>query len=207
MKSAMAYTSGLYVSDPSRKQAEAAFARKEAMTPDDFRTVRDFAFRHVLMACKRNSFPVVIHTGYQIWGHSNLDQANPLLLHNLLIDPRYKDISFVLLHGGQPYVGETAYLAGLWPNVYIDFTWISWMTPARFKLGLAEWLAEVPHHKFCWGSDSGCPESIAGVGGFTRRMIADVLEECIADRIIDEKYALEFIENTYLNTPKRLFGL
>ena len=39
-----------------------------------------------------------------------------------------------------------------------------------------------------------------------RRLIADVLEDCICDRIVDERYALEFVENCYRETEKRVFG-
>ena len=207
MKSSIAYTSGLAVADPTRTEAQAAFARKKDMTYQDFLIVHDYAFRHGLDACKRNSLPAVFHTGFQIWGHADLAQSNPMGLHNLLIDPRYRDLTFVLLHGGNPYVGETTYLAGMFQNVIIDFTWISWMQPGRFSRALTEWLEVVPHDRFCWGSDSKSPETIAGIDSITRRGIADVTAEAVASGIIDEKYALEFIDNTYLNTPKRVFGL
>jgi len=207
MKTAVAYTSGLKISKPSAKEASSAFSKKNDMTDDDYRVVRDFIFHHLLKACLRNNFPVVIHTGFQIWGHANLEQSNPMLLHNILIDPDYKDLTFVLLHGGNPYIGETTYLAGMFPNVIIDFTWITWMSPVRFKNALLEWLAVVPHHKMCWGSDSQIPESIAGIDSITRRYIADALETAVKERIIDERYALEFIENSYRKTAKRIFGL
>ena len=207
MKTAIAYTSGLSISNPTESMARAAFKKKNDMSQEDFKVVHDFAFHHVLGACLRNNLPVVIHTGFQIWGHSTLAQANPMLLHNILIDPRYRDLIFVLLHGGNPYVGETTYLAGMFPNVILDFTWIGWMTPARFRLALSEWLATVPHDRMCWGSDSSTPESIVGIDSIMRNLIADVLEASVEERIIDEKYALEFIENSYRETPKRVFGL
>ncbi len=207
MKSSIAYTSGLAVSDPTRPQAQAAFARKRDMTGQDFLIVHDYALRHALEACKRNGLPAVFHTGFQIWGHANLAQSNPLLLHNLLVDPRYRDITFVLLHGGNPYVGETTYLAGMFPNVIIDFTCIGWMNPRRFRHALSEWLEVIPHDRMCWGSDSNSPETIAGIDSIMRRLIADVLEVSLAEKTVDEKYALEFIENAYLETPKRVFGL
>ncbi len=207
MKTAVAYTSGLKISKPSVKEASSAFGKKNDMTDDDYRVVRDFIFHHLLKACLRNNFPVVIHTGFQIWGHANLEQSNPMLLHNILIDPDYKDLTFVLLHGGNPYIGETTYLAGMFPNVIIDFTWITWMSPVRFKNALLEWLAVVPHHKMCWGSDSQTPESIAGIDSITRRYIADALETAVKERIIDERYALEFIEKSYRKTAERVFGL
>jgi hypothetical protein len=207
MKTAAAYTSGLAMSSPTEAAGRAAFARKNDMNRVDFTVVRDYAFHHALRACLRNGLPVVIHTGFQIWGHSSLAQANPMLLHNLLIDNRYRDLTFVLLHGGNPYVGETTYLAGMFPNVILDFTWIGWLTPARFRLALAEWLATVPHDRMCWGSDSGTPESIAGTDSTMRRLIADTLEAAVADRTVDERYALEFIDNVYRRTPQRVFGL
>ena len=207
MKTAIAYTSGLAVSDPMLAEARTAFAKAGDMDDEDFRTVHDYAFRHAVAACQRNNQPVVIHTGFQIWGHSPLGQSNPAHLHNLLIDKRYRDVTWVLLHGGNPYVGETTYLAGMFTNVIIDFTWIAWMTPARFRLALGEWLAVVPHDRICWGSDSGDPEGVAGINSVVRHLIADITEDCIADGLIDERAALEFIENCYLNTPKRVFGV
>ncbi len=207
MKTAIAYTSGLAITNPGTDEARVSFARRNDMTEQDFRTVHDCAFHHVVRACKRNGLPVVIHTGYQIWGHADLSQSNPMLFHPVIVNPEYRDVTFVLLHGGNPYVGETTYLAGMFENVVIDFTWIGWMTPARFRLALAEWLACVPHDRMCFGSDSGTPETIVGIDSTMRRLMADVLDECVADRTIDERYALEFVENCYSATPKRVFGL
>jgi len=207
MKTAIAYTSGLKISKPKFNDARAAFNKKNEMKNDDYRLIRDFVFHHLLRACLRNNLPVVIHTGFQIWGHSNLEQSNPMLLHNILIDPEYKNLTFVLLHGGNPYVGETTYLAGMFPNVIIDFTWIVWMTPLRFKHALVEWLANVPNDKFMWGSDSQTPESIAGIDRYCRRYIADALEMAIDEKVIDEKYGKEFIENAFCKTAKSVFGI
>jgi len=208
MKTSLAYTLGLSFGDPSPADARRAFAARRDMTPADIRTVQDFAFRHALRACRRNELPVVVHTGFQIWGHANLAQSNPMLLHPLLIDPRYKDMTFVLLHGGQPYIGETTYLAGMFPNVILDFTWIGWMAPTRFGFALAEWLEMVPPHKFCWGSDCGNePETIAGVNHIVRTALADALESAVTRRVMDEPAAMAFLQQTYQDTPRRVFGV
>lgn len=207
MKVGLAYSIGLNFSDPSLKEAQSAFAKKRDMSPEELTIVHHYAFRHTLLACQRNGLPVVVHTGFQIWGHADLQVSNPMNLHNLLIDKRYKDITWVLLHGGNPYVGETTYLARMFPNVFIDFTWISWMTRVRFHMALSEWIEIVPLGKFCWGSDSSTPETIVGIGEISRERIANVLEDQIAHRIIDEKIALDFLEHTYVKTPKRLFQL
>ncbi len=207
MKTAFAYTLGLEFIDPTIEDTKSAFAKKSDMSPAEIKIVQHYAFRHTLLACLRNELPVVIHTGFQIWGHADLRQSNPMLLHNLLIDDRYKDLTFVLLHGGNPYVGETTYLARMFPNVILDFTWISWLTRGRFRMALAEWIEVIPISKFCWGSDSNFPENIVGIGQIVREEIANVLEDLIERKIIDENTAVQFLEYTYQKTPKRIFNL
>ena len=208
MKIGLAYTTGLDFTAPTPAAARAAFARGDAMTPDEVRMVQHFAVHHALAACVRRHFPVVIHTGYLIWGQGDLRQANPMLLHPLLTDPRYRELTFVLLHGGMPaYVGETTYLAGAFPNVIIDFTWMSWVQRGHFHRALAGWLEVVPPTRFVWGSDSGTPETIVGIDYVTRRAIADTLEQLIAERILDERAALRFLEASYRETASRVFGV
>ena len=207
IKVALAYTTGLSFGDPSYPEAKKAFSRKEDMSTDEVKQVQDFAFRHILLAAKRNGFPVVIHTGFQIWGHADLRQSNPILLHNILTDERYKDIAFILLHGGQPYIGETTYLAGMFPEVFIDFTWLPWLSRTRFRMALGEWLEMVPHNRFCWGSDSTTPEDIVGIDMVVREEIASVLQDHVQRRMLDRKAALRFIDNAYYDTPKKLFSL
>jgi len=207
MKVGFAYTIGLAFGNPSLDEARAAFHRKEAMTPADCKIVQDYAFRHSLHNCKRHGLPVLIHTGFQIWGHASLWQSNPMHLHNLIVDPSFRDLTFVLLHGGNPYTAETAYLAGMFPNVVIDFTWIAWMSRARFRLALTDWLECVPFGRFVWGSDSGSPEGVVAVDAVVRREIAGVLESMTREGLMDERASLEFLEQCYLGNPKRIFNV
>lgn len=207
MKLGIAYTIGLDISSPTLPDARNAFQYKEAMIAEDIRTVQHYALHHAFAACLRNNLPVIIHTGFLIWGNNDQRQANPALLHRVLSDPRYQQLNFILLHGGNPYVGEMSYLAGMLPNVYLDFTWISWINRTRFRSALAEWLEVVPHHKFMWGSDSGNPESIVGINAVVRREIAEVLDEQLQRGIIDEKGAEKFLRNCYQQTPASIFGL
>ena len=207
MKLGIAYTIGLDITSPGRQEARNAFQHKEAMSAEEIRIVQHYALHHSLMACLRNDFPVIIHTGFLIWGNNDQRQSNPTLLHRLLSDPRYRQLNFILLHGGNPYIGEMSYLAGMLPNVYLDFTWISWINRTRFRSALAEWLEVVPHHKFMWGSDSGNPESIAGINAVVRQQIAEVLDDLLQRGIIDEKGAEKFLRNCYQHTPAGIFGL
>jgi hypothetical protein len=208
MKTALAYTIGLRFSDPSENDVRNAFEKKGKMSPAEVRMVRDFAFRHALLACKRNELPILIHTGAFAWGRSPLTQGNPMELYDILVDNRYKDVTFVLLHGGLPsYSGETTYLAGICPNVIIDFTAAPWCFRSRFRTALGEWLEWIPDNRFCFGSDSTSIETVAGADIVSREAIADVLEDLVKKRVTDVRTALDFLEMTYLETPKRIFCL
>jgi predicted TIM-barrel fold metal-dependent hydrolase len=202
------YDHGLNIRMPSRAEADRAFARRKKMSLDDMARVRDFALGHAFDACLRNRLPVVIHTGYPAGGAGLLKNTNPALLQPAFMDCRWKDLVFVILHGGYPYTGETAILAAKLPNVMLDFTGLPTHIPTRFRSAMAEWLECVPHEKFVWGSDSVAqPEGIVGIDRFSRRQIATVLEREVADGILNEKQALQFIRSCYLDNADRIFGL
>ncbi|MBA4387994.1 MAG: hypothetical protein C0404_08430 [Verrucomicrobia bacterium] len=202
------YDHALNIRIPSRTEAEASFGRRERMTSGDVAVVRDFALCHAFDACLRNGLPVVIHTGYPAGGTAFVMNTNPALMQPIFMNLRWKDLTFVILHGGYPYLGETAVLAGKIPNVVIDFTGLPTHFPTRFRSVLAEWIESVPAERFVWGSDSCAqPESIAGIDRFSRRMIADALEREVTDGIIYENQAMRFIEAAFFRNAERIFRL
>lgn len=209
MKVSLAYYDhGLALRDPSPAEAERAFARGHGMSAEDARLVRDFALRRALDGCLRNGLPAVFHTGFLAFGAANLAGGNPALLQPVLQDRRWAELTFVLLHGGYPYTGETGFLAARLPNVVIDFTWLPWLSPARFRQALGEWLAVVPLSRFMWGSDSGpLPEHVVGIDRVSRPLIAEALEAAMADGVLDPERALRFVELAYRVNARRVFRL
>ena len=61
--------------------------------------------------------------------------------------------------------------------------------------------------RICWGSDSSNPESIVGIDYTVRRLVAQIVNEAIERELIDERYALRFIDDCYYNNPKRIYRL
>ena len=67
-----------------------------------------------------------------------------LNLENVLRDPRYDNIRFVLLHGGFPYDREVIWLAAR-KNVYVDSSLVELVLyPSEFKNTLKYWLSLYP---------------------------------------------------------------
>ncbi len=207
MKVSLAYYGhGLALKTPTRREAEQAFARGNDMSPDEAGTVRDCALLHAFAACRRNGLAVVIHTGMLAFGQAMITNTNPAAMQHVLQDQQWSDLTFVLLHGGYPYTGETGYLASRLPNVVIDFTWLSWYSVTRFQQALAEWLEVVPLSRFIWGSDSGpLPESIAGIDALSRQSIARTLEHSLKVGGLDPARALRFVELAYRENARRVF--
>jgi hypothetical protein len=120
--------------------------------------------------------PVQFHTGF---GDRDLDLrlANPLLLRPLLEGGALSRGPVVLLHAGYPYVREAAYLAGVYPNVYVD---ISQAAPLLAGPGLTrvleDLLALAPVTKVLYGSDAwAVPEWFWLAARAARRSLAEAL--------------------------------
>lgn len=209
MKVALAYYDhGLDLRNPSHEQAKQAFNKRDRMNIEDVRMVRDYALLYAFDLCVKKQLPIVIHTGFLAWGNANLKGTNPVLLQPLISSPRYHSATFVLLHGGYPYTGETAFLAARYPNVVIDFTWLPWLSPTRFYNALMEWLENVPFSKFVWGSDSSImPESIVGIDRISRILIAQTLQQAIRNGLLNYEVALRFIKLSYQTNACRIFNL
>lgn len=166
----------------------------------------------------RHSLPLQLHTGF---GDRDLDVrlANPLHLRPLLegahtvsaftahrtggaamSEPQDGPLArltgpLVLLHASYPYTREAAYLASVYPNVYVD---ISLAAPLLAGQGLVrvleELLALAPVTKILYGSDAwAVPEWFWLAARAARRALAEALawlprneQEWAAQRILHE---------------------
>ncbi len=126
LKSVIADPSGLGIGRPERAQAEEAFARETGSGAGAGSTLRltekhllDFLLLRGLDAARRQELPLQLHTGY---GDRDIDlrAANPLELRPLLESDAARGVPLVLLHGSYPYSREGAWLAAVYPNVYLD---------------------------------------------------------------------------------------
>ncbi len=141
LKSIIAYRTGLALERWDGGALERAFRE----TRDVFRRGRrrleskpllDALVGRALWVAARRRLPVQIHTGF---GDHDLDLrlANPVWLRPILEDPALRGVSFVLLHC-HPYVHEAAWLAAVYPHVYLDLS----LTVPFLAHGAAEALAD-----------------------------------------------------------------
>jgi hypothetical protein len=184
-KSIVAYRTGLDVGKPSSSDAEAAFARwrddEWAETRAHAKPVRDFLIRRALAIAKANDRPFHFHCG---GGDPdiNLAYAGPTSMFPLLVD--VQDQPVVLVHAGYPWIRESAYIASVLPNVYLE---LSELIP--WAWGQVEWALEmlvgtVPAAKLLYGSDeAGEPEAF-----WASALLARSALERVVDRFVERDY-------------------
>ncbi len=210
-----AYFRTLHFSDPPREHAEAIYNKYRGggvPTPAEYREFQDYIFRVMVDEAGKLQLPMHFHSAVGIGDYFSLRNGNVLNLENVLRDPRYKNVTFVLLHGGWPYEREAALLTAV-KNVYLDTSFQSEMLyPAQFKDVLKQLLTLFPD-KMMYGSDAfPFNEALGAEEGFwlaartSRTALAAALAELVEEGAISETKALELARNYLHENAARLYG-
>lgn len=202
-----AYFRSLYFADPPQSQAAAVYAKyKTGGSPSaqEYTVFQDFIFRHLLREAGRLHLAVHFHTSVGIGDFFSLHNGNVLNLENVLRDPRYDSVTFVLLHGGFPYEHQVIWLAAR-RNVYVDSSLTDlYLYPSEFKQVLKYWLSIYPE-KVVFGSDAfpfnealGAEESYWLSVQSSRQALAAALSELVAEHAFTNDQAMK-VAHAYLH--------
>jgi predicted TIM-barrel fold metal-dependent hydrolase len=151
-----AYLRSLDFADASESEAARIYessANRGEPPAGDYKTLQDFLFRFIAREAGRLGLAVHIHCTAGAGSYYSLRTANPLLLEPVFNDPTLRKTNFVLIHGGWPFIKETAYLM-VKPNVYADFSVQNLLLyPRPLSETLRSWLELVPE-KMLFGTDA-----------------------------------------------------
>jgi len=210
-----AYFRTLYFSDPPRAHAEAIYSKYRSggvPTEGEYREFQDYMFRVMVDQAQKLRLPMHFHTAEGIGDYFNFHNGNVLNLENVLKDPRYRNVNFVLLHGGWPYYREAALLTAV-KNVYLDTSLqTDFLYPSQFKDVLKQLLTLYPD-KMMYGSDAfpfndalGAEESMWLAARTTRTALAAALAELVEEGALTEPKALELARGYLHDNAARLYG-
>jgi predicted TIM-barrel fold metal-dependent hydrolase len=111
---------------------------------------------------------------------NQLDNSRAKWLIDLFL--KYPQARFDILHASFPYTAETAEIAKIFPNVYLNAAWTDTLSPIAYKNLFKEWLTYVPLNKlFAFGSDQFNVLSVAANAERVRDLIATALTELIEE--------------------------
>ena len=210
-----AYFRSLYFGDPPRAHAEAVYNKyREGGVPTagEYKQFQDYIFRVMVEQAGKLHLPMHFHSAIGIGDYFSLHNGNVLNLENVVRDPRYKNVTFVLIHGGWPYEREAALMTAV-KNVYLDTSFQSELLyPSQFKDVLKQLLTLFPD-KMMYGSDAfpfsdalGAEESFWLAARTTRTGLAAALAELVEEGAVSEAKALELARNYLHDNAARLYG-
>jgi hypothetical protein len=210
-----AYFRSLYFGDPPRAHAEAVYNKYRAggvPTAGEYKQFQDYIFRVMVDEAGKLRLPMHFHSAIGIGDYFSLHNGNVLNLENVVRDPRYKNVTFVLIHGGWPYEREAALMTAV-KNVYLDTSFQSELLyPSQFKDVLKQLLTLFPD-KMMYGSDAfpfsealGAEESFWLAARTTRTGLAAALAELVEEGAVSEPKALELARNYLHDNAARLYG-
>jgi len=213
LKSIAAYRTGLAIEDPDKDAAYAAFAGLKATANVDGavrivdKVFLDYFLMIALRWCATERFPIQFHSGY---GDPDVDlrTGNPLQMRDVLQSEELRDAPIVFLHAGYPFVRELSYLAGVYPNVYLDLGLAIPFAATEFDEIVRQSLALAPSSRVLWSSDGfAVPEHcwFAAVQG--RAAIGRELDRLMAAGVYDERDALDTAEQILRRNAVELYGL
>jgi len=215
MKFELAYFRSTKFSDPAREDAQDIYERFVAggiPSKDEYRIFQDFMFRYLIREGGRLHLPIHIHSAVGIGDYFNLSESNIMNLESILRDPRYSNVTFVMIHGGYPYDRQAIWLASA-KNVYLDSSETEILLyPSEFKKTLKLWLETFPE-KITFGTDSfpynevlGAEESYwLGVQS-SRTALAAALAEMISMSEVSEAQALQMAHGYLHDNAVGIYG-
>jgi hypothetical protein len=215
MKFEAAYFRTLYFRDPPREKAEAIYAKYRAAgvpSEEEYRTFQDYVFRVLIDQAGKLNLPVHFHSAVGIGDYFSLRNGNPLNLENVLRDPRYAKVNFVLIHGGYPYTLDMIWLTAA-KNVYTDSSLMGYYVyPSELKNILKQWISLFPE-RMMFGSDAfpfgdavGAEETFWLATRSARTAIAAALAELVSEGAFNEEKALQLAHMYLHDNAAKLYG-
>ena len=187
LKSIAAYRSGLAIQPVNEQAAAQRFKERRTIDGDwllrlDDKILIDFLLYQALAIAAERRLPIQFHTGF---GDPDLDLslANPLHLRDVLEEPYFQEVPIVLLHAAYPFCREAAYLASVYPQVYVDYGLaVPFLSVSGMKKTLQMLLELAPTSKLLFSSDAHFIPELYYLGAkWGRQALGLVLEQAHRD--------------------------
>jgi hypothetical protein len=195
-KSIAAYRSGLRINPlVSAQESEDALhenLRLGSPVRVSQKALVDFIFIRALEVATQRGIPMQIHTGF---GDKDLqlELANPLHLRAVLEHSTFAQSRVVLLHGSYPFMREASYLAGVYPQVHLDFGLVVPKLSVRgMRCAVSDLLDLAPVNKIMFSTEGyAIPETFYLGAKWSREILARVLIEAFdnGDMLLEEALA------------------
>ncbi len=216
VKFELAYLRDLQISNPQRENAErvySIYAQSSEPTPEEYKVLQDYLFRHIAREAGRLQMPVHIHCSIGAGSYFRDANADPLALESIFNDSALRKTKFVMLHGSWPFAREAAALI-LKPNVYVDFSALAYLTyPLEASRAIRLYLEAAPE-KVLYASDASPFRSHVGweetawIGSRNGRLALGIaLTGMVEDKELSLERAKQIGHLVMRENARQLYGL
>ncbi|MFD0670938.1 amidohydrolase family protein [Cohnella sp. GCM10027633] len=202
LKCASAYQRTIQFTKATREDAESIYGKHPAQTTELQRNLfGDYMLQFALDIAAELELPVQIHTGL-----AKLGGSNPILLEPLIVD--HPNNTFVLFHGGFPWIYDTAALAHNYDNVVIDINWLPLISTSA-AVDAVQVYADVLRDsgKIAWGGDTWTGEEAVGASMAFRHVLSKVLSDKVSSGSWRTKDAERFADKIMFENALNLYQI
>ncbi len=200
LKCASAYERAIKFDKVDYDTAKGIFGKHpNVITEDEKDAFGNYIFHHFLGLAREFKLPIQLHTGL-----GQLGGSNPMLLESVIA--ANPDLTFVLFHGGFPWIYDTAALAHNYKNVVIDINWLPLISTKAAETALHSYLEVIrDNHKICWGGDNWTSEEAYGASMAFRHILTKVLSEKVDTSFYRLKDAERMIEKIMYQNAEEIY--
>lgn len=156
---------------------------------NEMRPFQNLVQNHLIQRAIELDVPVQIHAATLGASYGGPLQGNPKALIPLFL--RYPQARFNILHTAFPWTRELGAISHIFPNVYINMSWLDILSPQSYKQFLRDWLTGIPLNKiFAYGADQFTMLLTCACAERVRNFVAEVLTDLVADGEMSEAQAL-----------------
>jgi predicted TIM-barrel fold metal-dependent hydrolase len=212
VKTIAAYRAGLQVGEPGWEREEQEFKALRARAGEGHAIrLEGEPLCHLLLleaaqVCGELGVPLQVHCGF---GDSDEDLAlaNPLGLRRLFVESRFEGLKVMLLHC-YPFHREAAYLASVFPGVYMDLSLAIPLAAQDGARALEEALGLCPTSKLLYATDATrFPEVYLVAAALHREALASAFGNLVETGWLTEPEAVEAGRQVLSGNARRIYRL
>ena len=201
LKSAIAYDRTIEIRPATSAEAQSAMGLGTSEpSAESVRKFQDYIFDTICDIAAELKMPMQIHTGLGLMLGTNPMQLQPLIA-------RHPKTTFVLMHGGYPWLDDLCGLVHYYPNVAVDLCWVPLISPSMAVRFLHELLEICNGDKIVWGCDTWTGEESWGALLTMADVLSTVLDEKVNAGKLSKSSALRLAEGIMRNNAKLWFAL
>lgn len=178
----------------------------QVLGEDDVKALDDYLTDYMISIAGQKEMSVFFHGGIHAWNENQIEAAKVSYMEGLI--RRHKNVNFIILHCGMPFIDESVLLCRYYSNVYLNLTWSHIIDKTQTRLLIRKFVEALPINKVHgFGGDYVYPQQIYGHLQIAYENIASALYSFIEEGIMNEDQALQIARQWLYENPKALLKI